>query len=650
MIEENTSTKNYERFRKGQDYLRKKGLSELIPLCVDFLEGKQWAKINKDTAFIPRPVVNICSKIVDNKLSNILGSPVKLNFKADFDEQSTEKFTKFASYQSKEMQQEWYDYLACKDGLVKGTYNYYYYWDENAVGRQAIAKGGLRCEIIDPLDIVFENPRETDCQKQGWIIIRDREPVEHVKSLCSPEVAKKITSDNKDSNYSNDYEQDEDSYVTVYTRFFRKDGEVYFEKSTKDVVIHEAIPMNPYLSKKKIKSKEEQTAIVPNQDSNLEENNTIQENTEDLYKFYYYPIETGSLRPREKCIYGISEIEGIVDNQRAINGHISMILMNAQQLGWGKWIVKKGALNGQQITNKPGQILTDYSAPNGWGIKLEQGQQFSNGAFDVANQIIEATRNVTNSSDVITGEMVSKDLSGTAIAQLQAQGQKPIEQMQKRFWRSKERCGKIWEQFYKLYYENTEYSYEISQDEEETREEMMQEVINKNNYKGRIPPIAKMEKGVFNGEDFLKIPFNIVVEAGKGTQYSEIMQMDFANNLILNNAIEKISPENLELLLDMYPDSAMGGMKPDLKKFIRKKQTSLITQLQQQLQQATQLLQEASAELNRRDTKINMLGNYAKGLEQEYGKRLSDSQRQIADMKKFMQNQKSIVNNEEVKA
>ena len=644
-------TSNYQRWLSCQNYMKEKGFDVSIPENVDFFEGRQWARVTEKTKHIPRPVVNICSKIVSNKLSNILGSPVKLNFRSDNEDESTEKFTKFASYQMKEMNQEYYDYLACLDGLVKNTYTYYYYWDENAIGRQGVAKGGLRCEIIDPLNIGFANPRQSDCQKQEWIIIRDRQSVASVKKMCSSKkVAESIVSDDFDTDYSEDIEQRDSKMVTVYTRFFRKDGEVYFEKSTRYADIHKPIPMNPLLVRKLREEKEqkrllknkdkstnsgEDTEVVTSQDSNLE-NETISENKEELYKFYFYPVEVGCLTPRDHCIYGISEVEGIKDNQRAVNFQLSMILLNAQSMGMGKILLKAGALKNQVVNNSPAQVLIDHTPIGSWGIKMLEGQQFSNGAFDVANIIIEMTRSATNSTDVITGDMISKDLSGTAIAQIQAQGQKPIEQMQKRFWRSKERIGKILEQFYKLFYEDAEYSYEISEETAQLRQKAMEEFSRDNNYNGVIPPVMKTTIGTFNGADFQKTPFNIVVEAGKGTQYSEIMAMDFVNNLIMNGNINNINPDDLELLIDMYPTSAIPD-KSKLKTAIKNKKMSMITQLQGQVQQLTQLLQEAKNELDSREGKINALSQYTKQLNSEYGKVIANQNKKISDMTKALQ-------------
>ena len=44
--------------------------------------------------------------------------------------------------------------------------------------------GGVRGQIIDPLDILFANPQQKDEQKQEWIAIRSREEVEFIKQIA----------------------------------------------------------------------------------------------------------------------------------------------------------------------------------------------------------------------------------------------------------------------------------------------------------------------------------------------------------------------------------------------------------------------------------------------------------------------------------
>ena len=164
------ANKIWEDYENAKVYQSNIGIRKNIPMFVDFAEGRQWPNPTKRTQHMPRPVFNFIEMIINNKVANVYGSPVKLNFVADNNMSATTKFTKFVEYQMKEMRMDDLDYIALKrDGAVKGTYIYYFYWDEKAPGSRGNYEGGFRCQLLDPLNVYFANPKETDEQKQEWI-------------------------------------------------------------------------------------------------------------------------------------------------------------------------------------------------------------------------------------------------------------------------------------------------------------------------------------------------------------------------------------------------------------------------------------------------------------------------------------------------
>lgn len=223
----------WEDYENGLTYQQSSGLAKNLPTFVNFYEGKQWAAPTKNTKNLPRPVVNIIKMICRNKKSAILATPVKIIYKAEDEMADVEKFNNFAAYIQKEIGQEALDKKAIDDGVKKGSYFYHYYWDSEAKGKNGIKEGGLRCEIIDPLNIFFSNPTELDEQKQKWILIASREDVESVRAKCDKGIdPEEIVSDEPDSKYGV-IEQEGNKLCTVLTRYFRKDGEVYCEKATR---------------------------------------------------------------------------------------------------------------------------------------------------------------------------------------------------------------------------------------------------------------------------------------------------------------------------------------------------------------------------------------------------------------------------------
>jgi hypothetical protein len=580
----------WHEYEIGQSYQMQMGFTSAFKKYRDFFEGNQWAKPTDKTRNLPRPVLNICSLIVDNKVSNILGSPVKLNFMGEHEE-DTSKMTRFAEWQQKEMGQEALDEEACENGAVEGTYVYHYYWDETASGRQGEYEGALRGQIIDPLNIYVANPTETDCQRQAYIIIASREEVRAVKEMCDEGINKElIVPDDEDQSYNTteqDNEELDKKLCTVLLRYFRKDGEVYFEKCTKQTIVNTPRALNPEINEKYLERLEN------GEDSEVTETPDAETDNFDQPKADLYPIEIGVWKRRKNCIFGRGEVEEIIPNQKAINFEIAMELLNHQELGWGKILVKANALNGQVIDNTPGQVITDYTPGNQWGITRLDGSQMTAAGTQIVATLMEQTRVCNNASEILTGEVLSKDLSGVAIQQIQAQAQKPVAKLQRAFWRSKERIGKILEMFYKFYYEDTEFTYDLKPDEMQTiRERDRQMGINRD--------IQKTQFDVFNGEEFKGEKFSVVVEAGAGTRFSEIMAMDTLNTLFINGTIDRMSNERLEQFITLYPDSAMP-FKSELRAIIKAQKESELG-----------ILKQATEE---QKVQIEQLSSYAQSLE-----------------------------------
>lgn len=594
----------FHEYEIGQNYQMSMGFTSAFKKYRDFFEGNQWAKPTEKTKNLPRPVLNICSLIVDNKVSNVLGSPVKLNFMGEHEE-DTSKMTRFAEWQQKEMGQEALDEEACECGAVEGTYIYHYYWDETASGRKGDYEGALRGQIIDPLNVYVSNPNEPDCQRQAYILIVSREEVRAVKAICDKGINQDlIIPDDEDQSYASKEQDNEDQdkkLCTVILRYFRKDGEVYFEKAVKGTIVNTPRALNPKINEKYLERLEK------GEDSEVTETPDADNDTFDQPKANLYPIEIGVWKRRKNCIFGRGEVEEIIPNQKAINFEIAMELLNHQELGWGKILVKANALNGQTIDNTPGQVITDYTPGNQWGITRLDGSQMTAAGTQIVATLMEQTRVCNNASEILTGEILSKDLSGVAIQQIQAQAQKPVAKLQRAFWRSKERIGKILEMFYKFYYEDTDFTYELKPDE-------MQAMKEQDKKAGIDREIQKTQFDVFNGEDYQNEKFSIVVEAGAGTRFSEIMAMDTLNTLFINGTIDKMSNERLEQFITLYPDSAMP-FKSELRAIIRAQKESELGVLKQATEEQKVQIQQLSSYAQSLETVNKNLESQVKQME-----------------------------------
>lgn len=573
---ERETTTLWEDYQNGLTYQQNSGLAKNLPIFVNFYEGKQWAAPTKNTKNLPRPVVNIVKMICRSKKSAILSTPVKIIYKAENESADVEKFNNFAAYIQKEIGQEALDKKAIDDGVKKGSYFYHYYWDSEAKGKDGSQPGGVRCEIIDPLSIFFSNPTELDEQKQKWILIASREDIKSVRAKCDKGVdPDTIVADESNSKYGT-IEQEGNELCTVLTRYFRQNGEVYWEKATRTTIINKPTPLAPDIQAISKEYGFEEDA--PN--NSLPDNHDTQPLTTDSTKAYLYPIVVGNYEIREKSIYGLGEVEGIIPNQKSINFNLAMSLLNAQEIAWGKYIVDPNALKGQVINNEPGQVLIDYSQ-TGNGIRKMTEQVIQSQPLQLVDTLTQLTRVVTGASEVMTGETLGAGMSGAAIAQLQSQAQQPIEDLKDTFWLVKEKQGKVLAQFFKLYYKEKEFTYESV---EPKLDELGKPILDDFGQ----PQEEEVElTDIFNSADYQGVDFEVVVEATAGTKSSAAGDINALDVLLAKGLI------SMKTYLKAYPKDALSN-KTEILKGIEEDEKSQVAQLTQRLKQAEEQLAQST--------------------------------------------------------
>ena len=510
----------WELYESGLDSQISLGIRQNIPTYVDFYEGRQWPEPTQSTKNLPRPVVNIVKMICRSKKAAILNAPVKVMFKSYSPLTDTNKFNSFYEFISKAMGQDELDARAIDDGIKKGSYFYHYYWDSTKAGIDGKRDGGLMCELIDPLNIFFENPAQLDEQKQEWIIISSRVSLKRLEQLA--DLDSDIYMVHKENDASPYATKGKNDRITLLTRYFRIDGEVYCERATKNVIINKPFKIAP---------------------RNIEDNKE-----ECLPRAPLYPIVCGYYEKKEGSIYGLSEIEGIIPNQKAINFNLAMSLLNAQECAWGKFIALPNALKGQKISNAPGQVLIDYSG-TGDGIKKMPESNLSQFPLTITNTLCDLTRTVTGATEVMTGDGFNSGMSGAAIAYLQAQAQMPIEELKSSFYRAKRKQGFVVAQFLRLYYYESAF------------------LRNQRDENGNVREILD----VFNSSNYENAVFDVSVEAVNGKNASVAGDISLLDSCLSNGKI------SVETYIKAYPDCAVTN-KESLLRLIKEGEKSISTQ------------------------------------------------------------------------
>lgn len=627
--------KDYE---NGRAYQAMLGLDRVIPLCVDFYEGRQWGKIKPLTENYPRPVVNFIKMIVDNKRANLMSSPLRILYKSDKPNSATDKFNNFAEYWQKEAQMKYIDTEAIKAGIIKGTFIYHYYWDNEAMGRRGKVDGALRCQLIDVRNIVFSNPQEKDEQKQEWIIIASRATVKSVKDKVSKELKDLIVPDYETNDYDGQLDQDGTEMLTVLTKYYRKDGEVYFVKSTKQVMLTEETSLAPDYDKayefvnSKIK-KADKAEITPSnsEDENIDTTNQTpdepQKKENEKYKAIYFPLVVGSYEEREGSIYGIGEVSGLINNQKTVNNILALQAFATENNAFGKIVVKGDALGDQTIDNRPGQIIYDHSKVNAQGIYRLQDPQMSPMPLNEVETIMSLSRSVTGSTEVMNGEVLGKNMSGQAIAQLQSQALLPTEEKRQRLRDAKLKQGRIMEMFFRTHYdEDREFTYTDRIFNAETN---------------KTEDITKSD--TFNANDYTEDIFDIVVEVTAGTRSSVSGDIAMLDLSLQTKAIDFLT------YLKLYPSDALSD-KTKLIEELENSQKNEIAQLRIRVAEAEEQSKKLAGVVAQQDDVVQKAIQCIKGYESlqrlaikqnaEFASKIQVANKQILDQDTMLKQSK----------
>jgi len=681
------NTINYDLFLLDQQYKVDSNLINYIDQAQNFYNSKQYPNENFNNMI--RVTMNICSFSAQIKASKICGTPIYLAFTADNMDTDCNALSQFDKYNCNKLHLEANNYQAALNGYVNGTEITFIRWDPDDTSYKGIYKGGLVEEHIDLRNFAVANPYIQDIQNQEWVMFwedfsvaglydmlegKDKEEIKHKKKLILDDVIRG-QEDYKDTNSINT------ARATMFTRFFRVDGEVYFMCSTKSVDIFEfPHPLSMKLGKSRIKEvlreyKERMEKDIPPEE-NLETVADYKIDYEDLVmcatekdefsdkeykeakeKFSLYPFAKYTPFARNRSFYGRSDIDQMIPIQKAINFSYSMTLKCMENNAYNKIIVKPDALQGQVVTNEPSQVLTDFSGfTNQWGIKFAESQPMPNGLLDSAERMFNLTRTVYGFSDVMDGSITNQDMSGYMLQQMIKQSNTSIEQQQKLFWVYNEEKAYIRLMYYKHYVDEAKYTYELTDSELEGEEQAQQALLQKVNgnpqegvapqdlmtMQGQDPqmvkemlskPVHRTRIGTLKNEDIWGVNFDICIDAEQGVLDSQLVEQQFFDNLVLNGGMQNIDPDVLNMYLQASPNVSQRA-KTSLKNVIENRKNSELQQMKSKYQELLGKTNEIMTYAKKLESALGANTQYLKNLQSEFKDKINNSNTVISALSK----------------
>lgn len=660
-------------------YQTKTDLVDSIREDDDFYNGRQWGDYDPTDGF-PRVTVNIIKKGVDLIASKVNGTPLYLSYSAfgyGGESKDCTRLAQFDEFVLKDLDDPTFGWQSCVNADVRGTEITYVRWDADDETIKGLYKGGLAYEHIDPRCFAVANPQLPNIQKQAWVMFWSDVPLGACKKMVDEETGLSDREKERRKKFlvRDDTSKRDDillykdsmngSLIRVYTRFFRINGEVCYMCSTQttDLFAYPK-PLSTLIPEDYGKKAQEayekklsdigswknaegyEGELMPDLDIDYEDvtigdygrkANSDEDHRRLKERFSLYPFAVYTSKPISNSIFGFSMTKALIPAQKALNYCYSMVVQCAQNNAFSKIFAKDGALGNQEITNEPGQIITDYSNDvNGWGIKLAESQPLPNDLTAFGGNFMDIIAKTYGFSDVMSGEISNQDLSGYAVQQMVKQNNTPIEQQQQLFWKYKKDLAKIRIMFYKHYVDEAYYSWDYTDGEVELNEKSRRTLIagsaqglpiqhpdgtdyTPDELEMLKKPVEKTHFSSIKGKELWGNDYVISIDAQQGLVDSKLTEEQAFDNLIMNGGVANMDADTFEFVIKCDP-AFSPKTRASMLTYARIKREGEIAQYQQQIAQLQQQLQAMQSQLG-------FQSNYNKNLQAEFESKIKAANR-----------------------
>lgn len=421
------TTVAWRQYEAGKDYKRRIGLYETLRRNERYYRGEQW--YGSALPELPRPVFNVIRRIVDYLVCTVVSGNISLSYTDEdlpFAENSAEKellsreielLTKNAAYRWEHDKMDSLMYRLMLDAALSGDGVLYCWWDpEIRTGQPYL--GDIVTQRVDNTNLFVADVNSCELQSQAYIILSGRERVSALREEArrfgaSDDEIKKIIPDTTLDCGAGDLSEfelnDPDSEKATYLiKFWRENGHVMFEKSTRECVIRR-----------------------------------------ELTNMRMYPVTYFNWYPTKNSFHGTSPITGMIPNQKFINRAYAMVMKHMTDTAFSKVIYDKSKI--PEWSNEVGEAIAAVGGGNiSDAVSVVGVGSLQNGYLELIENAIKNTKEMNGATDTALGD---KDPTNTsAILAMQEASRVPLMQVRASFCRCVEELASIWADMLFNYY------------------------------------------------------------------------------------------------------------------------------------------------------------------------------------------------------
>ena len=563
----------------------------------EFYTGNQWIGLPQTRAMrkLSKPVFNIIKRISQLFIASLCSSGTTISFEplAYYDgENIADPETNAAVYATAEVRNlfdkfkmEYKIRDALTDGAVTGDYCAHFFWNPRAIpygGAYGPYRGEIEMELVDGIDVMFGNPNTDDVQSQPYVMILGRDTVDHLKAEAEYWRKKHPSNKHTESDMITDasiiadadtmdmaavggrieIEPDDKTGKALYAYFYTKESH---EETVKDPDTGEDM-MEPKTDENGEKIQQKDPDGRPLFDMNGEPVWEMQKVKQTVTTVYVtkatktciiyedidtglslYPVAWGNWEKQKNQYHGRALVTGVVPNQIFLNTMFATIMRHMQLLGFPKTVFNADLI--REWSNEVGeQIAVHGLLPN----QSIQQVAYNLQPADMSNQIIttidktfQYTKECLGATDAQMGNVKPDNTS--ALMVLQSTSEVPLENIRanKNAW--VEDIGRILLDMMGTYYHQRPIVVDRSFQEPVT-DQAGQPVIDPMTGMMQMQSIKRKTLQDFDFDQFKHLWFNLSVDAGATTYYSEIAMVQTLDNLRKDGTLDVI--DYLERLPD----------------------------------------------------------------------------------------------------
>lgn len=392
----------WREYSDGVDYNESIGLYDNVRRNENFFIGNQWEGVNAPD--LEKPVLNVLKRCVSYFLAMLSSDDIAVNIEP-FEEGEVERLASdVLSGEIRRVAERAGIREKLRDMLrnccVDGDGCIYFFMDSDA-GNGTEAEGEIKAEVIENTKLIFGNPYISQVQTQPYIIVVQRMLRSDAWELarrcgCDPE---SLVPDIEQRRYANEEFDRRNNLVTVLTRFWKEDGEVWYCRSARGAVIKKPCRLG----------------------------------------YSLYPIAYMSWEKIRSSYHGRAVITGLIPNQIYINRLWAMAMQYVKLCAFPTMLYDQTRVS--KWTNRIGQAVGVRGNPNDAIASAFRPGDMSFQVFELVDRTVQYTKECIGASDAALGSVKPDNTS--AIIAVQKANAVPLELQRLAYFDFVESCVRI---------------------------------------------------------------------------------------------------------------------------------------------------------------------------------------------------------------